>query len=140
MVCFILKSHHTDLYMSGSLFGGPLMTDITVPEISVATLAAWLKERDVLLIDVREEEEWEDAHLAAATLAPMSDFDVDALPAPNGRPTVVMCRSGKRSAAIANVLLRHGWTDIHNLTGGILDWQEAGYPVVEEDDADRNAA
>lgn len=113
----------------------------TVPEIDVATLADWLETRDVLLIDVREDEEWEDARLKAAILHPMSDFDVEALPAPEGRPTVIMCRSGRRSAAITALLLRKGWTDVHNLAGGILDWQEAGHPVTEgDDDADRAAA
>lgn len=116
------------------------MSTVTVPEISVATLAAWLADRDVLLLDVREEEEWEEAHLAAAALVPMSDFEIDALPDPAGRPTVVMCRSGRRSAAIVNVLLRDGWTDVHNLAGGILDWRDAGYDVIAEDEADRAAA
>lgn len=116
------------------------MSDITVPEIDVATLAAWLEARDVLLIDVREEEEWEDARLDAAVLYPMSDFDLDTLPAPAGRTTVIMCRSGKRSAAITNVLLKNGWTDVHNLAGGILDWQDAGHPVIEGEDPERAAA
>lgn len=115
-------------------------TQIAVPEIDAATLATWLETRDVLLIDVREEEEWEDAHLSAALLFPMSDFEIDALPAVEGRSVVIMCRSGKRSEAIARGLLRAGWTDVHNLAGGILDWDSAGFPVVEDSDEDRAAA
>lgn len=112
----------------------------TLPEIDVATLAALLDSGQALLIDVREEEEWEEAHLPQAHLLPLSDFDVDDMPAAEGRTVVIMCRSGYRSAAIARKLLRDGYGESFNLTGGILAWQAAGYAVATGEAAAARAA
>lgn len=107
------------------------MTDVStpVPEIDPATLAAWLEEGTAVVIDVREEEEWEDMRLPAAALRPMSTFDPAELPARSGRRLVVLCRSGRRSLAVARRLLREGETEVYNLAGGILAWEALGLPV-----------
>lgn len=106
-----------------------------VAEISVQQLHQWLSDGlPVILIDVREQNEWDQGHVAEAVLNPMSAFDVTALPetapvTPNP-PVVFMCRSGKRSMTVASHLHNDGILSGVNLAGGILAWADAGYPVV----------
>ena len=44
-------------------------------------------------------------------------------------PVIVMCRSGNRSSRITQFLRDQGYTNVHNLDGGILSWEAAGLPV-----------
>jgi len=82
---------------------------------------------EVLLLDVREDVEWGAGHAAGAMHIPMSRLRLDLLVA--DRPIVAVCRSGHRSAHVAQALQGHGW-NIRNLTGGMQAWVQAGLPVV----------
>ena len=44
-------------------------------------------------------------------------------------PVVTVCRAGMRSATAAAILGRGGFSDVANLAGGLLGWNEAGLPV-----------
>lgn len=112
------------------------VTPDQVPEVDVHTLKGWLESAEpVLLIDVREEEEWDEEHLPEALLLPMSELEPEQVPSLDGRRLVVMCRSGRRSAAVVARLARLGVADGLNLAGGILAWMEAGYPVRDAEAA-----
>ncbi|HCU06835.1 MAG TPA: rhodanese-like domain-containing protein [Holosporales bacterium] len=81
------------------------------------------------VIDVREEEEYNIAHIKDAMLAPLSE----PLPAVqnNGKAVVFMCRSGKRSLIAAEHYQVNNQSEtVYNLVGGILAWQQHGYPVI----------
>ena len=45
-------------------------------------------------------------------------------------PVVLVCRSGRRSAWVARELAERGFTQVYNLAGGMIAWNEAGLPVV----------
>ena len=82
------------------------------------------------LIDVREPDEWEEGHAPQARHVPLQSF----LAEPDkyvqaGEDVVFMCRSGQRSAVAAEMAAAVGVERTYNLEGGILDWQERGYPV-----------
>jgi len=104
-----------------------------IPEIDVTTLRDWMEADKVVLVDVREVEEWRNAHIDGALLNPMSAFDINALPPRDGRHLVIMCRSGKRSMNVGQALAKAGTEDVYNLAGGILDWVANGYPVTQGD-------
>ncbi|HEX7175927.1 MAG TPA: rhodanese-like domain-containing protein [Pyrinomonadaceae bacterium] len=82
------------------------------------------KERgdDLLLIDVREPEEFELARVEGAELLPLSRFHEWADTLDPARETVVMCHHGIRSAQVCAVLARQGFARMHNLAGGIDRW------------------
>jgi hydroxyacylglutathione hydrolase len=44
-------------------------------------------------------------------------------------PLAVICASGYRSSIAASILMREGFTDVMNVTGGTSGWTRAGYPV-----------
>lgn len=110
---------------------GAEMSLPSVEEISVEQLHQWLADgKSFHLIDVREQNEWDQGHVAEAVLNPMSAFDVTTLPEEPDATVVFMCRSGKRSMTVASHLANDGIVTGYNLAGGILAWADAGYPVV----------
>jgi rhodanese-related sulfurtransferase len=79
------------------------------------------KGEDFQLIDVREDFEYEMSNLGGL-LIPLSGILIEANKVDKTKPVVVMCRSGKRSAAAIMQLEQHGFTNLYNLQGGILAW------------------
>jgi hydroxyacylglutathione hydrolase len=49
---------------------------------------------------------------------------------PKDAPIAVICKSGTRSGFASSILLRAGWTNIHNVLGGMGAWKKAGYPLT----------
>jgi rhodanese-related sulfurtransferase len=82
-----------------------------------------------LLVDVREVNEFVAVRAPGAALLPTSTFlhRIDELPA--GRPLLIICHSGSRSAAVTGYLIRAGRTDVANVAGGMDAWERAGLPV-----------
>ncbi|MGH2476965.1 MAG: rhodanese-like domain-containing protein [Candidatus Limnocylindrales bacterium] len=102
-----------------------------VPEIDVAEADRRLREDAdrPLLVDVREDHEFAEVRAPGAVFMPMSTFAQRAGELPAGRPLMVVCHLGGRSAAVAGFLIRSGRTDVVNVTGGMDAWERAGLPV-----------
>jgi rhodanese-related sulfurtransferase len=85
-----------------------------------------------LLIDVREQHEWDAGRMPGAQLIRMGEIPGRLADLPRNRRIIFTCRSGNRSGAIKDYLIdEHGYKDVHNLLGGILAWQAQGLPVVK---------
>ena len=63
------------------------------------------------------------------TLIPLGELEARATELPDDVPIYVICRSGNRSLEASNLLLEAGKQDVRNVQGGILAWQQAGFPV-----------
>jgi adenylyltransferase/sulfurtransferase len=85
---------------------------------------------DLLLVDVREPEEYELARVEGARLLPLSLFNEWAPTLDPGRETVFICHHGIRSAQVCASLSRQGFGRIYNLTGGIDRWSTEVDPTV----------
>jgi len=86
------------------------------------------------LLDVRESDEWEAGHSAAAHFLPMSQLQARVEEVPSDVPVLVICRSGGRSAAVTNALRQAGY-DATNVAGGMQGWRAAGGDVLRSDGA-----
>lgn len=86
---------------------------------------------DYIILDVRTQEEYNEGHLAKALLIPVDELEgrIDELDQNN--PIIVYCRSGGRSNRAANILIKNGFAKVYDM-GGIMSWQEEGFPVVIE--------
>ena len=84
------------------------------------------------LIDVRESNEWEAGHSAAAHFLPMSQLQERVQEVPDDVPVLVICRSGARSAAVTGALRQAGY-DATNVAGGMQGWRAAGGDVLRTD-------
>ena len=87
----------------------------------------------VQLLDVRTQDEYDDGHIAGATLVDVNDTTfVDQAMAvlDPQRQVAVYCRSGRRSARAASLLTARGFK-VTNLDGGVMAWQDAGKALVK---------
>jgi glyoxylase-like metal-dependent hydrolase (beta-lactamase superfamily II)/rhodanese-related sulfurtransferase len=83
----------------------------------------------VNVVDVREAIEVAEGHIANAISIPLGDLANRASELPNDKPLVTFCRSGRRSALAVNILNKAGFSNVANVTGGVLNWQELGLPL-----------
>lgn len=92
------------------------------------------KQEKMYFIDCRENQEWNEAHIAGATLLPLSELEAkyESVLKDKNAAVVIQCRSGARSMKACMFLLSKGFTNLTNLEGGIMGWVAAGLPVVTE--------
>lgn len=90
------------------------------------------KKEELILIDCREQGEWDEAHIEQAQFLPLSNFEKELkkLDENTTKTIVCQCRSGKRSLKAATMLQDEGFENLYNLEGGILAWLDEGYPTV----------
>lgn len=99
------------------------------PTVDAQTVAQIKDRDDVVIIDVREQSEYDEGHVAGVVLIPTGEVPSRLSEIPTEGTVIVMCRSGNRSSKITQLLRDQGYTNVHNLEGGILSWEEAGLPV-----------
>jgi len=83
-----------------------------------------------IFIDVRTPEEYADSHVDGAKLIPLQQLEQRIAEVPKDVQVYLYCRSGRRSVAAANILVKAGYSNIENIEGGITAWKGAGYPIV----------
>ena len=105
--------------------GVPAVEDTKMEEVSAADVQAARERGDeFLLLDVREQPEWDMARIEGARLAPLSEFEarLAELEEWRGRRIVVHCHHGGRSARACQILSEQGFSNVANLAGGIEAW------------------
>jgi rhodanese-related sulfurtransferase len=102
----------------------------TLPEtVDVATVNALQDHPGVFLLDVREPDEYAAGHIPNITLIPMGEVAARLSELPRDKEIIVTCRTGNRSGQVADFLREQGFTNVHNMAGGIVAWEEAGYGI-----------
>ena len=86
----------------------------------------------LVVLDVREQTEWDAGHVDGSVHLPLIQLGEGYADLPAGAQTLVVCRSGNRSAHATAFLLRQGIEAV-NLDGGLLAWALAGRPLVTDD-------
>ncbi|RMH42630.1 MAG: rhodanese-like domain-containing protein [Deltaproteobacteria bacterium] len=83
------------------------------------------------VIDVREPDEYHGdlGHLPGAALVPLARLDAELHRFDAEQPVLVVCRSGRRSAAACERLASAGVRRVYNLAGGMLAWNADGREV-----------
>jgi rhodanese-related sulfurtransferase len=104
-----------------------------VNEVS-ASEAFELLDGDAVLIDVRQESEWDAGHAPMATLIPLAEVPDHLDELPRDRLIICACRSGARSLRAATFLQESGF-DVVNLSGGMMAWFGEDLPF-ESDNGD----
>lgn len=81
------------------------------------------------LVDVREKNEWNEAHIPGTVHIPLGDLAARTGELDADQPVVAVCRSGNRSKTAVQVLQRAGFSDASSMTGGVVAWAKAGKPI-----------
>ncbi|KPL53692.1 hypothetical protein ABB55_16955 [Prosthecomicrobium hirschii] len=84
----------------------------------------------ITLVDVREDGEWRQGHIAGAIHMPLSRLRDLAGSLPGGRPVVFYCLSGARSAQAITVCRALGFAHDTHMAGGISAWRAHGLPLA----------
>lgn len=122
-------------YFAGSAVDGAAAggrTLATVASEDIATLTAQIANGDVNVIDVRGRAEWEAGHIPDVKNIPLGYLQERLAEIPTGKPLIVHCQSGARSAIAASLLQANGLKQVINLAGGFAAWEKSGNPVARE--------
>jgi rhodanese-related sulfurtransferase len=93
--------------------------------------AALREKKGFRLIDVREEDEFEDVHVRGAECFPLTRLEQGERFPEDGRPIALICRSGRRSEFAARKLEAEGYAEMTNIEGGTLAAIQMGESEVE---------
>jgi rhodanese-related sulfurtransferase len=102
-----------------------------VNELDVAELNGQLDgDKAPLLLDIRSEAEVMHGVLPQARFLPMHLIPLRLQDLPKDRPVVLYCRTGARSYHACMFMMQHGFRNVWNLRGGIMDWARNGLPIL----------
>lgn len=105
-----------------------------VPQLGPHAATQSMNADDVLVLDVREDSEYKQGHLANAVHIPLGQLGnrLKDLEKYRDRTVVAYCRTGSRSNSAASLLRRQGFNSVFNLAGGIVAWQNANLPITKK--------
>ena len=91
------------------------------------------KEKDVIILDVRTPQEYQEGHISNAINIPVQILgqQLDKLNNFKDKKILVYCRSGHRSAIASQILDRAGFKNVYNLKGGIFEWKASELPLAK---------
>lgn len=107
-----------------------------VREVSVDDAMRRVREAGAVLIDVREESEWEAGHARGAIHLSkgLIERDIEKTVPANDREIILYCGGGFRSALATKSLQEMGYTNVWSMAGGWRAWEAGGAPVETEDE------
>lgn len=100
-----------------------------IKNLAPQDVARLLEQDAIVLVDVREADEFAAGHIKGARLVPLSSFDPHSLPENGGRAIVFHCGVGGRSAKAVAACQAAGLAIDSHMKGGIQAWIAAGLPV-----------
>ncbi|MGB4497057.1 MAG: rhodanese-like domain-containing protein, partial [Methylococcaceae bacterium] len=105
----------------------------SVPAISPQQALQMQEAQKAVIIDVRENDEWNSGHIAGAIHIPLGEISsrVSELAKYQNQAVIMQCRSGSRSAKAADILAKSGFIHVHNMDGGLNAWQKADLKIQQ---------
>lgn len=107
-----------------------LSTFVEYAEMNPEVLIDKVSNREVFLLDVREDSEWIVGHIDGASHLPLGEINKESVrDLPKDKPIYIYCRSGRRAGEAVIKLKALGFVDVYNI-GGINHWLERGGELV----------
>ena len=108
----------------------PAVLDLAV-NVDPAAVEELYQRDDVIILDVREDHEYAAGHIPGATLVPLGQIPNRLEEIPTDKTVIAVCRSGNRSGQATKFLRQQGFENVHNMTGGMNAWSQAGYEIEQ---------
>jgi rhodanese-related sulfurtransferase len=105
------------------------VTSGSYTDVSVTELQSMLANKDFVFVNVHIPYEGDIAHTDLSIPYDEIDQHLSQLPATRDAKIVLYCRSGRMSSIAAETLVSLGYTNIWNLKGGMVAWEQAGLPI-----------
>jgi rhodanese-related sulfurtransferase len=101
-------------------------------DLSVSEFTGKVAEQGIVTLDVRTPGEFNEGHIEGAQLIDFQsgNFENEIAALDKGKTYAVYCRSGNRSGQAVKVMREAGFKNLYNLNGGVIDWANAGLPLV----------
>jgi molybdopterin/thiamine biosynthesis adenylyltransferase/rhodanese-related sulfurtransferase len=102
-----------------------------ITEVNATRARELIDSGDILLVDVRNQDEWDEGHIPGAVHIPRGNLESRierAAPDPS-QTLVIYCAVGNRSVFATRTLEELGYVDVASLAGGFTDWKRNGFPV-----------
>ena len=100
--------------------------------LSATVLKEKLDQDEIILVDVREEHEWEEGHVEGAERIYVGYLKEEASRLPRDKPIATTCGWGGRGGLGASILKKMGFNDVYNVLGGMKAWKKLGYPIKKK--------
>jgi sulfur-carrier protein adenylyltransferase/sulfurtransferase len=102
-----------------------------IAEVDAGSARELIDARDPLIVDVREQDEWDEGHIPGAIHIPRGFLEsrIERAAPDSTRPVLLYCSAGNRSAFAAKTLAELGYEEVASLAGGFTDWKRNGFPV-----------
>ncbi|MEO6189690.1 MAG: rhodanese-like domain-containing protein [Saprospiraceae bacterium] len=114
-----------------------LLLKRNVPEMDVQNLFA--NKEKYILLDTREEEEFNVSHIEGAINVGYKKFDTTKISSiEKSAPIVCYCSAGYRSEKITGQLIKLGYSNVSNLYGSIFEWTNRNFPIVDTNNVRTN--
>lgn len=86
---------------------------------------------NAVFLDIRDDGEYKGGHIPEAIHIPLKQLPERAAELDKFKsvPLIAYCRSGTRTGGVGEILKKHGFENVYNLSGGITAWQSANLPV-----------
>ncbi|MCE0557351.1 rhodanese-like domain-containing protein [Motilimonas sp. E26] len=94
-----------------------------------------MNKEDAVIVDVRSLDEFKKGHIVGAKHLTESQINAGTFTGVENlkeSPIIVVCATGMRSSGAANKLVKAGFTQVSNLTGGIAEWKNANLPLTKK--------
>ncbi|OQY41502.1 MAG: hypothetical protein B6242_17280 [Anaerolineaceae bacterium 4572_78] len=98
-------------------------------DVDLATVDEIRGRDDVILIDVREQWEYDNGHIPGVMLMPTDTIPNRLSDIPKDKTVIIYCRSGRRSANVIKFLRQNSFDNIHNMLNGFAAWEKSGYEI-----------
>jgi rhodanese-related sulfurtransferase len=107
-----------------------------IQEVTVDETQAAIENGSARVIDVREDHEWDEAHITGAEHLSRGiiERDIETCVPDKHSPLILYCGGGYRAALAADSLQRMGYTNVKSMAGGWRAWLEAGGAIEEKND------
>jgi rhodanese-related sulfurtransferase len=102
-------------------------------DLGVTEFSAKVAEVGVITLDVRTPGEFAEGHVEGARLIDFQsgNFENEIAALDKNATYAVYCRSGNRSGQAVKTMQDAGFTNVFNMNGGVIDWANAGFPLVK---------
>lgn len=102
--------------------------------ISAVNTVTLMNQDDCLVLDVREPDEYAKGHIDGARLITLNRLAerIHELEPHKDHPVVAVCQSGTRSPEACKILMKHGFSQVYNLAGGMMEWEDSKLPVTSK--------
>jgi rhodanese-related sulfurtransferase len=108
-------------------------TSSSAMDLNVSEFSKKVTEAGIITLDVRTPGEFNEGHIDGAQLIDFQsgNFENEIASLDKNQTYAIYCRSGNRSGQAVKVMSEAGFTKLYNLDGGVIDWANAGLPLVK---------